>query len=111
MSDFLKINQPLRTSQPIDTEIPITRVISSFFTGDTTPTVRNCNVYKSPAGATTVTDFDDAAEGQCIQILGNGNLTVSNNANIKTNTGANKVLVADKIYTFTHIMGVWYENE
>ena len=76
----------------------------------TTPDVSNVSVYESHQASTTVTNFLNGAEGQTIRILGNGNTTISHNANIKTNTGANKVLAADKMYVFTLINGVWYED-
>jgi hypothetical protein len=85
--------------------------LGSFFAGDTTPSILSVTVFKSPGSATTVTNFDNGAEGQTIRILGNGNLTVSNNTTIKTNTGANKVLAANKIYEFTLVNAIWYEAE
>jgi len=76
----------------------------------TTPSVLNRTILKSPSSPITVTNFDDGAQGQTIRILGNGNLTVAHNSNIKTNTGANKILAADKVYNFTLIDEVWYEG-
>lgn len=90
--------------------------VGTFEAGDTTPSVLNVDRFKSPSGATTVTNFVDGAPGQCIRILGNGNLTVSNNTTIKTNTAGSKVLAANKVYTFTLFEEpsgtfVWYEGE
>lgn len=76
--------------------------------GDTTPSVRAAYVCKANGAA--VTDFKDAAEGQVIKILGDGVMTVAHNTNIKNNAAATKTLLADTIYTFTHIEGVWYED-
>ena len=60
--------------------------------------------------AVTITSFTGGSEGQEIKILGDGFTTIANNSSIKTNTGANKLLQALKIYTFTLCLGVWYEN-
>lgn len=83
--------------------------LNQFTAGDTTPSVRDVEIFTSPSGATTVTNFDNGTPLQDLYILGNGNLTVSNNANIKTSTGANKVLAANKLYHFKFINNVWYE--
>lgn len=80
--------------------------------GSTTPSVRAATVCKANGAA--VTDFKDGAEGQVIKILGDGVMTVEHNANIKNNTADTvtpKLLATDKIYTFTHIDGIWYEDE
>lgn len=84
--------------------------VGTFIAGDTTPSVKNVRVWKSAGTVVTVTDFDDGAVGQALFILGDGDTTISHNANIKTNTGANKLLAADRLYIFVHIDGVWYEN-
>jgi hypothetical protein len=77
-----------------------------------TPSVKNLRIFKgSNTGPVTVTQFKDGQEGQIIKILGDGQMTITNGANIKTNTGANKLLAANKVYTFTRISNVWYENE
>lgn len=74
----------------------------------TTPSVLN-NEYFMAADSSTITDFLYGQPPQTIKILGNGTMIVANNTNIKTNTGANKTLVADKVYTFT-LFDVWYED-
>jgi hypothetical protein len=77
-----------------------------------TPKVSNVTRFVCEhAGATTVTNFVGGAEGQTIKLLGHGNTTIEHNSLIKTNTGANKTLSADIVYTFTMFNGVWYENE
>lgn len=88
--------------------LPFTNV-ASLLAGDTTPSVANLERLYSPSSATTVTDFTKGAEGQIITILGNGNLTVTNGTRIVTNTGANKVLEADQVYSFINLGDVWYE--
>lgn len=86
--------------------------VDKFKPTDTTPSVLNClNWICKNTGAITVTNFDDGAEGQSIKVLGDGFTTVANNAFIKTNTGANKLLVANKVYRFTLFAGVWIEDE
>lgn len=76
-----------------------------------TPSVMDVNAFKCGTAVVTITNFRHGQEGQTIKILGHANTTISNNATIKTNTGANKVLAALKIYTFTMFSNVWYEDE
>lgn len=75
----------------------------------TTPSVLN-NEYFTANDGSTVTNFLYGQPPQTIKILGNGSMTISNNANIKTNTGANKVLASNKVYTFT-LFDIWYEDD
>ena len=83
-----------------------------FIATDTTPSVKNHRKWiANNAGATTVTQFDDGQNGQEIKILGDGFTTVANNANIKTNTAANKLLAANKVYTFVKFGTLWVEEE
>lgn len=78
-----------------------------------TPSVSNVNVFKCSGSVTTITNFLSGSDGQTIKILGDGNTTVSNNSNISTNTGANKLLAVNKIYRFTYLQETahWYEDE
>jgi len=79
--------------------------------GDVTPAVPNMQVLVfvnvSPV---TVTNFDGGASGQTIRCLGDGNTTIQHGTSIKTNTAANKLLAANKMYVFTYYAGVWYED-
>lgn len=75
----------------------------------TTPSILN-NEYFTANDGSTVTNFLYGQPPQTIKILGNGSMIVSNNANIKTNTGANKTLAANKVYTFT-LFDIWYEDD
>ena len=75
-----------------------------------TPSVKNTEIFKGSGNVVTVTNFKDGASGQLLRVLGDGTTTIANNATIKTNTGANKLLAANKIYTFSLINNVWYEN-
>jgi hypothetical protein len=59
---------------------------------------------------TTITNFLKGSNGRQIRLLGEGFTTIANNANIKTNTGANKLLAASKVYRFSLYNNVWYED-
>jgi hypothetical protein len=87
-----------------------TKDAGTFIAADTTPSVANIEFWKCGGSLVTITDFDDAATVQIIFIRGDGFTTISHNANIKTNTGAAKLLATDRLYIFAHIDGVWYEN-
>lgn len=75
----------------------------------TTPRVTNKEQWLSHAASTTVTDFLGGKDGQHLYILGNGNTTLTHGTNIFTNTGANKVLAANRMYHLIHYNGKWYE--
>lgn len=81
--------------------------------GITTPDVINRTlIILNNSGATSITDFLNGQFGQTIRVLAlDANTTINNNSTVKTNTGANKLLVANKIYTFTYYNNVWYESE
>jgi hypothetical protein len=66
-----------------------------------------CDLYTTP---TTVTAFTGGVQGQSLRIVGSANVTIQNNSTIKTNTGADKPLAANQVYTFTLAGGVWREN-
>jgi hypothetical protein len=82
----------------------------TFTAADATPSVEQYCFFKTGA-ADTYTDFDDGAPGQQIQILAVHAATLTNGVNIFTNTGANKVMVVNRIYTLRDTNGVWYEVE
>lgn len=89
----------------------IEQLIDKFVPSDTTPTVRNITRFRANnTGAVTVTNFDDGQDGQEIKILGDGFTTVDHGTTIFTNTGADKLLAANKVYTFTKFGTNWYEN-
>lgn len=85
--------------------------VSPFLPGDATPDVLEMERFKCSDAVVTITNFLHGAEGQSIKILGHSNTTVANNANIQTNTGANKVLVTGLVYTFTLFDARWREDE
>lgn len=70
--------------------------------------------YASPADIEYIVG---GAENQLLRILSkNSNATLKHNfgsspGSIRTNTGADKLLSADVIYTLTYYQGVWYESE
>jgi hypothetical protein len=77
----------------------------------TTPKVENgTHFVGSSVAPVSVTNFLRGADFQTIQILGDGFTTVVNNATIKTNTAANKLLAVNKVYRFTNFNGVWIED-
>lgn len=87
------------------------RKFQKFLPTDTTPNVRNHEFWlANNSGAVTVTQFDDGAEGQELNILGDGNTTIAHNSNIKTNTGANKLLATDRMYRFIKVNSLWVEQ-
>lgn len=86
--------------------------IGSLKKASTTPSVSNLETWKTiNTGAVTVTNFTNGAPGQHLYIRGEGQTTIQNGAKIKTNTGANKLLAANKFY---HLImyddRIWYEQ-
>lgn len=86
--------------------------IHTFVAADTTPSVDNKRVCAAGnVGANNVTYFDDGFDGQSVSILGDGFTTVVHDVTkIKTNTVANKLLAAGKVYRFTRYSKVWIED-
>lgn len=79
--------------------------------GDTIPAISNINFLKFTNSAPlTVTYFKGGREGTPLSILGDGFTSIDNNTAIKTNTGGAKLLSAAKIYRFTCLNGIWYED-
>lgn len=71
------------------------------------------HIVLSHTAATVVTNFLNGRDGQPLQVLStNGNATIANNANIVTNTGANKLLTANLVYRFHFYKstGKWHED-
>jgi hypothetical protein len=60
--------------------------------------------------ATTITSIVGGQEGQEVKFLGDGFTTFQHGTIIFTNTAANKLLAANKVYTFTQFNSKWYEN-
>jgi hypothetical protein len=87
-----------------------TKTISTLDSSPT-PSVANCEFWICSNGAITITNFLDGQICQRLFILGNSLTTISNNTNIKTNTGANKLLLTNKVYRFTLFNLIWVEDE
>ena len=78
---------------------------------DTTPSVKNVTrLVLNNSSATAITNFVDGQDGQEIGVLGDGMSSVTNGAQIKTNTAANKLLLENRVYRFTKFNGVWIED-
>lgn len=77
---------------------------------DTTPNVDNLDVLRLSGAVVLITNFLKGYENQYLRLLGDGTSTIQNNVNIKTNTGANKLLLANRVYKFSYINKIWYED-
>lgn len=80
--------------------------------GDLTPSVLNVErlMFRNTA-ALTITNLDDGKPGQKVDILGDGFTTVANNTKIATASGADTLLAADSVHTFTRWDdGKWHEQ-
>lgn len=65
--------------------------------------VTNRRIFEAAnAGAINCNDLTGGSQGQRVFIRGDGLQTMVNGAFIKTNTGANKLLVVNKVYRFTY---------
>lgn len=89
---------------------------STLTPGSTTPSVLNSTSWVANNSApVTVTNFRDGQPGQVVRILGDGQTTIQHGTNIFTNTGANKLLATNKVYTFNYFqIGStlkWVEND
>jgi hypothetical protein len=84
----------------------------TFTAADATPSVGlggPGRIFKT-ADTTTYTAFDDTlGESDQFYLLALHAAVVTNNAAIKTSTGANKTLTVNVIYSFINVGGVWYE--
>jgi hypothetical protein len=80
--------------------------------GDPTPSVMNVErlEFRNTAPL-TVTNFDEGQNGQRLEILGDGNTTIQNNARIVCASGADTLLDAGSTYSFTRYTdGVWHQS-
>jgi len=84
---------------------------SKFRSLDVTPDVSNVEYWQANNTiATTITDFLKGQDVQALHILGDGFTTIQHGTKIKTNTGANKLLAANKVYTFYRFNSLWVEE-
>lgn len=89
--------------------LPI-RFIGKLKRASVTPSVKNVERWRADnTGAVTIVGFVDGQPGQEISILGDGFTSVANNASVKTNTGATKLLALNKVYRFT-MFDIWVED-
>jgi len=90
-------------------QLPEVYVLTSK--GSTTVSVLDTTrVLFSNTGAVSVTNFTGGQQGQEIKVLGDGFTTIVNSSLIRTNTGSNKLLAVNKVYTFTRFSASWVEN-
>lgn len=84
--------------------------IKGFADGDLTPSVKNGNgklFYFQNTSSKTITDFDDAEDGQIIYIIGDANTTINDGTNFKLS--ANWTPNADDTLTLGFKGNVWNE--
>lgn len=87
-------------------------VITSFASGDTTPSVASSNLFKTAnSAATTITAFDDGITGQRITILfTDANTTVTDGGSVKLQGAANFLSTADDTMTLVFDGTSWFEE-
>lgn len=75
------------------------------------PDVTNLQfIYFQNTVPLSVTNFTGGSQYRSVSMLGDGFTTIKNNTTIKTNTGADILLSATKIYTFTLKEAIWYQS-
>jgi len=83
--------------------------VTTFTSGDGTPTVKNKYVFKT-AGTTAITDFDDGILGQTITILATASITVTDGSPIILNgSGDYDMTVTDTLTLTMFDDQVWQE--
>jgi len=82
----------------------------TFPAADTTPSVNQYGFFKT-GDASVYTNFINQVPGQPLEILATYAATLADGANIKTNTGVDKVMEINKIYKLRDNNGIWYEDE
>lgn len=91
-------------------ELPV-QLIAKFAPGQDFPSVLNGTRFiANNSSAANLNYFKDGQEGQEIKIRGDGFSTIVASAIMHTNTGLNKLLAINKVYTFTQFLSIWYEN-
>lgn len=78
----------------------------------TTPSVNGRSTFITSGSVVTITNFLYAVDGQVLKLLGDGTTTIKNNSTIVTNTGADKLLLLNKVYRFTYFQSkkLWVED-
>lgn len=106
-----RVPEPTLFEQQTEFSILPREYIQKFKSLDATPDVKNIKFFLANNSAPfTITNFLKAADAQRLHILGDGFTTIAYNTKIKTNTGANKLLSTEKIYKFTYLNNIWYED-
>lgn len=87
-------------------------ILSDTLDSLTTPDVTNRTLMKASGNVVSVSNFLGGRDSQLLRIVGDGTTTIVNGTYIKVNTGANKLLSLNKVYTFSYIESekIWYEN-
>lgn len=67
----------------------------------------SCTGYTT---TTTITAFSGGVDGQELFVIGDADVTIQHNSTIKTTTGADKALAANRAYHFINDNGVWIET-
>jgi hypothetical protein len=92
-------------------QLALPRIYVAKSKAQATPSVKNIlRLIFNNVAPLDVTNFLQGQEGQEIIVLGDGQTTIKNNANILTNTAADKLLLADYIYKFVLFNSKWYED-
>jgi hypothetical protein len=77
----------------------------------TTPSVLNLLRFKFQNTApVTVTNFIGGQEGQHIMVIGDGNTTITHGTRIFNTSGANLLLIDNRVYSYVFAQGVWREQ-
>jgi len=80
-------------------------------TNSTTPSVLNLLRFKfQNTVPITVTNFIGGQEGQHIMVIGDGNTTITHGTQIFNTSGANLLLVDNRVYSYLFAQGAWREQ-
>lgn len=113
MADIQQGDANIKQSIDVKTRVD-RRFVSLMKKNFATPSVKDLeHIITNNSIPTTYTDFLNGRDGQPLNILANdANTTIANNARIATNTGANKLLSANKVYRFHFFKYVnkWVED-
>jgi hypothetical protein len=106
----LEVTEPVKFLSSVSfAELPETPVLSAQPAAVSISLLNTERVKFTNSGAVTITEFTKGQEGQFVTFLGDGFTTIQNNALVKTNTAANKLLASAQIYGFVFVGGVWVE--
>lgn len=85
--------------------------IDQIIPASTTPNIYNLERFTtSNTGVVNITNFLNGQPGQTIKILGDGFSTLVFGTNLKTNTGVDKLMLVNRVYTLTFFNNVWVED-